>query len=388
MSIHYLYSHINSAAIIISRYTGNVPFASYLKTYFAGEKKFGSKDRKSISTLCFAYFRLGQTLKGVDLKEKIIAGIFVSGQIDETTLLALKPAWEPFLNKDLEAKLACLGIDYYLIFPFLKELSPQIDHRQYCLSFLIQPDVFIRIRPQYHTAVSKKLQEAGVNSNVVTEDALALPQHTPLQQLLEIDKEVVIQDLSSQKVGKVIKEVGIKHNALVWDCCAASGGKSILLKDVLPHVQLTVSDVRQSIIHNLQNRFKKAGINNYAAHIIDVTKTESLQKVMGSKQFDLIIADVPCSGSGTWSRTPEQLFYFEHSEILRYVSLQKKILTNILQYLKPGGHILYVTCSVFALENEGIVEFLTLKGLTCITSEYLKGYDKKADTMFAAVLTL
>jgi 16S rRNA (cytosine967-C5)-methyltransferase len=103
--------------------------------------------------------------------------------------------------------------------------------------------------------------------------------------------------------------------------------------------------------------------------------------------FDLIICDAPCTGSGTWSRTPEQLYYFREKKIDEYSSLQKKIVSNVIPHLANGGYLCYITCSVFKKENEIVVDFIQEKfNLEIIRIEVLKGYDKKADTMFAALL--
>ena len=101
--------------------------------------------------------------------------------------------------------------------------------------------------------------------------------------------------------------------------------------------------------------------------------------------FDLIIFDAPCTGSGTWSRTPEQLYYFKDEKIDDYSTLQKKMLANIIPHLKEGGSLLYITCSVFKKENEEIVDFIKENfHLQLKKMEILKGYDKNADSMFAA----
>lgn len=100
----------------------------------------------------------------------------------------------------------------------------------------------------------------------------------------------------------------------------------------------------------------------------------------------LIIADVPCSGSGTWARTPEQLTYFSEKRIAKYASLQKKIVKNAIVKLKAGGYFLYITCSVFKMENEENVDFIHEQlHLKLVESRYLKGYEIQADTLFAAL---
>ena len=104
--------------------------------------------------------------------------------------------------------------------------------------------------------------------------------------------------------------------------------------------------------------------------------------------FDGIIIDAPCSGSGTWGRTPEMLTDFDQDKLEHYSALQKEIVTNVIQHLKPGKPLIYITCSVYEQENEEIVRYLEDKGMKLEKMEYFKGYDQRGDTLFAARLTL
>jgi 16S rRNA (cytosine967-C5)-methyltransferase len=106
------------------------------------------------------------------------------------------------------------------------------------------------------------------------------------------------------------------------------------------------------------------------------------------KKFDIVICDAPCTGSGTWGRTPEHLYFFEEKKIAYYSGLQMNILKNVIPYLKNGGKLLYITCSVFKKENEDVISFLIENSTLKVEKmEILKGYDKKADTMFVALLS-
>ena len=104
------------------------------------------------------------------------------------------------------------------------------------------------------------------------------------------------------------------------------------------------------------------------------------------KLFDGIIADVPCSGSGTWSRTPEMLTFFDEQELVKYTDRQKEIVTNVMPYLKPGGYLIYITCSVFKVENEDIVAHLSkLPQLELVKTALINGIANRSDSMFYAL---
>ena len=152
--------------------------------------------------------------------------------------------------------------------------------------------------------------------------------------------------------------------------------------DLNPEINLTVSDIREAILINLKKRFEKAGIKKYKSFTCDL----SSKFLIPNTQFHIILCDVPCTGSGTWSRTPEQLVFFEAGKIDQYNSMQKNIVSNAIAQLIKGGHFVYITCSVFKKENEAMVDFIQQKhNLTLQRMELLKGYDKKADSLFIAV---
>ena len=380
------HSYLNTSVTILTAYKGEEPFAGYIKHFFSANKKYGSKDRKQISHLCYCYFRTGKALPKLSVEDRIVAGLFLCFTEENELLATLKPEWNSQTHLLVKEKLVLLDKDLVIeqIFPWKDECSEGLATELFTESFLKQPDLFLRMRPGKEKQVKAKLKNAEIEFTSLSNSCLALSNNTKIETVLEADKEVVIQDYSSQRVAEFFP-MNIDGNIkTVWDCCAASGGKSILANDVLINIQLTVSDVRENILFNLKKRFAAAGINNYKSFVANLADPK---QSVPTESFDLIIADVPCSGSGTWSRTPEQLYYFEPAKIDEYAKLQKAIIKNVINDLKPGGYFLYITCSVFKKENEDAVSFIEENfNLKILKMELLKGYELKADSMFAALL--
>ncbi|MBL0272104.1 MAG: Fmu (Sun) domain-containing protein [Chitinophagaceae bacterium] len=386
------HSYLNSASAILSAYKGEEPFTSFIKKYFSQHKKFGSKDRRQVSHLCYGYFRLGKALRNVPVEERVLIALFLCSHQPDDVLQELKPEWNEKIEWPFDEKLSLINhkLSIQEIFPWQDALSEEMDKKSFIKSHLEQPALFLRLRPGKEGIVKQKLTKGGIGFQIISGNCMALSNSSKVDALIELDKEAVVQDYSSQRVGELLEVVSTElvrqrssDEFRVWDCCAASGGKSIMAKDILADIDLIVSDVRESILINLEKRFVAAGINNYESFVADLSKPLSISL----STFNLIIADVPCTGSGTWSRTPEQLYYFNEKKIDEYAALQKQIIATVITQLEPGGYLLYITCSVFQKENEAMVDFIKEKfHLQEVKMELLKGYDKKADTLFAALL--
>ena len=323
--------HQNIADNLVSAYDGSEPLANYLKKYFAANKKHGSKDRKNITALCYAHFRNNANS-----------------------------------------------------FPLLEEISPEIEAATFIASHKEQPLLFVRVRPWQKETVIAKLNASAIAYEMIGEEALSFTNTTAIQDVLDINKEVVIQDLSSQALANLLKHIPIKQGKpmMVWDACAASGGKTILLFDFLSNINIHISDIRTTILVNAEKRLNEAGIRPASVQVIDLTEPFEIKK-----QFDMVLADVPCSGSGTWGRTPEQLAFFNHAQLNKYTQLQNKIVQNLIPAVAIGGYLLYATCSVYKAENENRIEAIMATGqFKLIEQSYFKGYTHKADTLFGALL--
>lgn len=387
--------YFNNALLIITSYNGVEPLHFYLKNYFAANKKFGSKDRKNISHFCYCYYRLGKALTNLPAAQRLTAALFLCNDDISELHVLFEANWIENHTANLDERIRFIKTVYphfalKFIFNFNDELSESIDVIEFAKSHLIQPDLYLRLRPSHENDVISKLDTAEISYKKITESCIALNNATKIDNIIDIDKEAVVQDYSSQRVGEFLEIAAHQQPNLttVWDCCAASGGKSILAYDILNKIDLTVSDLRPFILQNLKNRFSVARIKNYKAFVADLAQASAPIKNQKT-HFDVVICDAPCSGSGTWGRSPEQLYFFKNDKVAYYASLQKNIIANAVKQLNKGGYFLYITCSVFKQENEDAIAFIQQNpNLKLIKKEALKGYDKKADTMFAALFEL
>jgi 16S rRNA (cytosine967-C5)-methyltransferase len=379
-------SYLRTCELILKNYNCKIPFAAWLKDFFRQDKKYGSRDRRTISHFCYSFFRLGKAFESKDIPTRIMHAVFLSAKESSHFLERYTPALNNFISEPIEKKLEIIDApeeEWKNIFPFENELSNSIDPFLFAVSHLQQPDLFVRVRPGRENKVHQKLTEAGIPFESCDAACISLPNGAPVDTVLDLDADAVVQDRNSQLTMELLLP-HIKKGDRVWDCCAASGGKSMLLYDKM-QVDLTVSDKRTSILVNLERRFGKAGIKNYRSFVTDLSGAYAAV----TDQFDAIICDAPCSGSGTWGRNPEQLRFFPENKIDSYSDLQKKIAGNAAERLKPGGYFLYITCSVFSKENEDVVAWLEENtSMKLEASGYLKGYEQKSDTLFTALFRL
>ncbi len=378
------YNHLTAAERIITQNDGKETLPYVLKKYFAANKKHGSNDRRQISALCYAYYRAALALKSANLQQQIIHAFFLTEKYKNPVLEELAPELNEAVEKPLPEKMELCGITTHDIFPFRDQLGALPDTAAFYRSFLQQPPLFLRCRPGKKETVVQKLQEHHIDFRVLDDDALMLKNATKLDDIIQLNVEAVVQDYSSQQVLNYLRTYHAKEKISAWDACAASGGKSILLFDILKgNVKITVSDIRPSMLQNLAERLKDAGVNIYRKFAADLTRPNTQP---GDEKFDIILCDVPCSGSGTWARSPEQLFFFSENKLSGFAERQQQIVNNTLPFLKENGLFFYITCSVFKKENEEMAAWIADQfSLQLLEQKYITGYGAGADTMFVGL---
>ena len=153
---------------------------------------------------------------------------------------------------------------------------------------------------------------------------------------------VEIQDLGSQLV---LAHAAIAPGGRWLDACAGAGGKTLQLARLLgPAGHVDATDIRLDILDELRDRAKRARLDNIA--IVPEP----------SGHYAGVLVDAPCSGSGTWRRQPHLKWYVKPETITAFAQTQLEILTTNAPRLKPGGLLIYATCSLSHHENRDVVE--------------------------------
>lgn len=368
----------------LSEYTLDEPLSRFLTRFYKENRQMGSSDRRMTSRFCYNYFRLGHAFSLLPIAERLALAEYLC-ETESDIVAVYRPELNDSIADDLEKKIIHLQSLYgdFLqdIFPFATHLSTEVDASKFIKSFFVQPHLYIRAKKNRVGHIRTQLEQHNIPFKFDRNTTFSLRNGQNLQQIKGIAGDYEVQDLSSQRT---IAFFNIEAGQSWWDCCAASGGKSLMLLDHCPNIKLMVSDIRLSILRNLDERFLNAGIKvPYQKKILDLN--HSVSHLMGENEFDRILLDAPCSGSGTWARTPEMMQQFTEEKIAYFSKLQQNIATNVLPYLKTGGQLIYITCSVFAKENEKMAAFIESSlRLSLINAHTLSGYGERADSMYIA----
>ena len=374
---------------LILAYDFAKPFAIYLKEFFRANRQMGARDRRETRDFCFNYLRIGKNLPQENFINRLAIASFLCSEKNSTSLDYLISNHSVLsindIGLDLDKKIELVKAQFPdfsldLVFTDHQLLGEQINKEKFEKSLLIQPRVWIRIKKGFQDAVVDELKSLDIPFQNEEINILSFNPTQNLEQLKSfIAGNFEIQDINS---GKIADFFTPKKDDKWWDMCAASGGKSLCLIDKEPNIYILATDIRENILKNYSHRMRKNDFSGYEIQKIDLTK----KSIDPGDRFDGIIADVPCTGSGTWARSPEHLLNNHAKNVLQfYQPLQRKLVENSIVNLRENGQLIYSTCSVFASENEeNVAYFLEKLPLKLKEMKTLEGYEMKADSLFVA----
>jgi len=170
--------------------------------------------------------------------------------------------------------------------------------------------------------------------------------------------QVVIQDEASQLVAALVGQ-----GSRILDCCSAPGGKTLAMADRNPDATITAVELHPHRARLLQRllRSNKGSAEARDAQKINIAVADA-RNLPSIVHFDRILADAPCSGTGTLARNPEIKWRLELSDLADLHERQYAILRSALAQVAPGGRVIYSTCSLEREENENVVERALAEG--------------------------
>lgn len=216
------------------------------------------------------------------------------------------------------------------------------------------PDTVIQVNTTKTTAteLAEQLTEAGISVQVHPwlADCLVLSGTGNLERLAAFrDGLFYVQDAAA-KLSVLCAQ--LHENAQVLDCCAAPGGKSFAAAIAMKGTgHIIACDVHSHKTQLIQKGAERLGLENISVSLHDAT--QRCDQWVG--KMDAVIADVPCSGFGIIRKKPD-IRYKDLKQMAQLPELQLQILENVAQYVKPGGVLMYSTCTLVYDENEGLVK--------------------------------
>ncbi|MGG7566560.1 RsmB/NOP family class I SAM-dependent RNA methyltransferase [Rhodovulum sp. DZ06] len=218
---------------------------------------------------------------------------------------------------------------------------------------LAPPPVDLRVNPLRSTreAVVLELQALGLDAGptplaplgVRVRESFSLARLEGLK-----TGEIEIQDEGSQLVAAL---VDARPGERAVDFCAGAGGKTLALAAGMEGKGHVVAcDVNAARLKRCAERLRKAGLHNVETKLLSGESDKWVKRRKGT--FDRVLVDAPCSGTGTWRRNPDARWRDEGEGLAALAALQARILASAARLVKPGGRLVYATCSLLAEENE------------------------------------
>jgi len=223
---------------------------------------------------------------------------------------------------------------------------------------LERPPMWIRVNQRHHTLEQylQLMQQASIEIERVDERSSAIK----LQSALDVNKLpgfadgwVSVQDGAAQQAAILLNSQAGDN---VLDCCAAPGGKTCHILELTPELaNMTAIDIEEGRLLRVEENLTRLNLS-----AIVITADAASQEWWDGKLYDRILLDAPCSGTGVIRRHPDIKWLRKADDIQKLVILQQQILKNIWSLLKPGGTLLYATCSILPEENsQQIQQFIS-----------------------------
>lgn len=357
---------VTTLEMAIATVQSGQPVDSFLARFYRDHPEYGSRDRRLFSGTIFSCFRWKGWLDRV-APDTAAACVYAHLlEADEPhpaiTQLAAGAALKelvPMGSLPPQEKARALGritghdlILQQLVPAWLVPLLDDADRDALIGAFQTPPTTWLRMPPADRERIVVALNGLGLmaSPHPAVPSAIAVTRGINLRALPRaIRDQIDIQDLASQVVGLACAP---RAGERWWDACCGSGGKTLHLAALGgPSVRILATDIRPTILEGLTRRLEETGTGAVRAEVWDGTVQPPPPGA-----FDGILLDTPCSGTGTWHRNPDARWRTSPESLERLSQVQATLIRACATRVKPGGVLVYATCSVLSRENESIVE--------------------------------
>lgn len=355
------------------------PADAVVSRYFREHRQLGHADRGFVAETVFAVLRRGRSIEArcadnlSDRRRLLVALLVVRGWNLRELAPVLKAGEEAWLagvaafdESALSPAVRCDLPDWLyerLLTSFTADEIPVLAE---ALNRPAPLDLRVNTLKTDRQALLAQLAEAGIAAQpgawsplaVRLRDKPALAKHP-----LFLGGAFEVQDEGSQLLGLLVEA---KRGEMVVDFCAGAGGKTLLLGAQMRNTgRLYALDVSERRLSKLKPRLARSGLSNVHPVRIEHERDQKVKRMAG--KVDRVLVDAPCSGLGTLRRNPDLKWRQDATSIAELTAKQAGILAAAATLLRPGGRLVYATCSLLAEENERIVEaFLAAHPAFCL----------------------
>jgi 16S rRNA (cytosine967-C5)-methyltransferase len=348
----------------------NRPADAVLSAFFRDHKKLGAHDRAFVAEAVFGVLRryryLSVVVPAANPRTLIVAWLIKARGMSGATLE--KFAKPELINHIRNAKTDGLPLAVAAELPDWVVEKLQLTMSDFdilALGRALQQQAPLDVRVNAHKAnrdtVLAQLQVEGfaVEATPYSPWGIRFREHPAINRHpLFLDGSLEVQDEGSQLLALLL---GARRGEMVCDFCAGAGGKTLAIGAMMASTgRLYALDVAENRLANLKPRLARSGLSNVMPQLIASENDTRVKRLAG--KLDRVLVDAPCSGLGTLRRNPDLKFRQSPESVSELTQKQTAILRAAAKLLKPGGRLVYATCSLLPEENEAIIEALLSEG--------------------------
>ena len=343
------------------------PADSALSAFFRGHPKIGQRDRATIADSVYAALRrkrLLESLVGTPSPRRLALAtwtVLLGASLRELEpwLRGEEPQWLAGVKRGTAAGQP-LGVQCELPDWVIEKLRLRLDEPALLdlargLAQSAALDLRVNSMKMTREDAAKRLADEGIHAvpTRYSPDGLRIEGRPAINQLpLFLEGGVEVQDEGSQLLCRLVAP---KRGEMVVDFCAGAGGKTLALGAQMRSTgRLYAFDISPKRLSGLKPRLARSGLSNVHPQLIEGVKDTRIKRLAG--KIDRVLVDAPCSGLGTLRRNPDMKWRQTPEDVRELAAKQSSLIAAAARLVKPGGRLVYATCSILDEENREVAE--------------------------------